>query len=410
VTSHLEILDQLDETLRAGGPAAALDRLIGDLTERGEYRALLDAMLLKARHELGLPLVQDGSLADLPEPKRSEYEERYIEAIRKVGGMILENGDIAAAWPYFRAIGEKEAIAQAIEGFRPAQGDEAVGRVVEVAFNQGAHPRKGWELILDHFGACSAITAFEHLPPDDAVRIPCADRLTRHLHEQLIASLRYDITRRGEPEPSEGASIPGLIEGRPWLFEDDNYHIDVSHLASTVRLAPLLTDPATIALAVELTDYGRNLSERHRYEGEPPFDRPYEDHAVYLRALLGLDVDAAVAHFRAKLDAPERGMPVGFELDPEFLPAGPGASDTVPAQTLVVLLTRLGRLEEAIDVAREHLAGVPESALFCPGVARLCQRAGRLDRLASIARDAGDPVHYAAAILDRLAPRPDVLP
>ncbi|HWE36493.1 MAG TPA: hypothetical protein VG406_08005 [Isosphaeraceae bacterium] len=396
--------EELDEILEQFGPSAVLDRLIADLTERGEYRALLDAMLLKARHELGLPLVQDGSLMDLPEPKRSEYEDQYIAAIRKVGGMLLETGEIAAAWPYFRAIGEKEAVVEAIEAFRPQQGDEAVGKVVEVAFNQGAHPRRGWELILDHFGACSAITAFEHLPPDDAVRIPCADRLTRHLHEQLVASLRYDITRRGEPGPPEGATIPSLLEGRPWLFEDDNYHIDVSHLASTVRLAPLLTDPATIALAVELTDYGRNLSERHRYEGEPPFDRPYEDHAVYLRALLGQDVDAAVAHFRAKLDAPAQGLPGGFEIDPEFLPAGP--SDTVPAQTLVVLLTRLGRLEEAIDVASTHLAGVPESALFCPSVARLCQRAGRLERLAAIARDGNDPVHYAAAILDRHAKRP----
>lgn len=396
-----DLLDRLDASLRAEGPAAAIDCLIADLTGRGEYRALLDALLLKARHEMGLPLVQDGGLGDLPEPKRSEYEERYVEAIRKVGGMVLETGDVAGAWPYFRAIGEKERVVEAIEAFRAGQGGEDVGKVIEVAFNQGAHPRKGWELILEHHGPCSAITAFEHLPPDDAVRVPCADRLTRHLHGQVVASLRYDVTRRGEPEPPEGASIPALIEGRPWLFEEDNYHVDVSHLASTVRLGPLLTDPATIALAVELTDYGRNLSERHRYDGDPPFDRLYEDHGIYLRALLSQDVDAAVAHFRGKLATPE-AEPVpadAFGDDLDFGPVGP--PDTATAQILVVFLARLGRLEEAIDVASEHLAGVPESALFCPSVARLCARAGRLDRLAAIARAQGDPVHYAAAILQK---------
>ena len=73
--------------------------------------------------------------------------------------------------------------------------------------------------------------------------------------------------------------------------------------------------------------------------------------------------------------------------------------DPTPAQVLVGLLVRLGRLDEAIDVAAEHLAGLPDSALVCPSVAQLCQRAGQPERLARIARDQGDLVHYAAAIL-----------
>jgi hypothetical protein len=55
--------------------------------------------------------------------------------------------------------------------------------------------------------------------------------------------------------------------------------------------------------------------------------------------------------------------------------------------------------ERGRAVAAEHLAGYPESALFCPGVAQLCQRAGRPDRLAAIAREQGDLVNYTAAIL-----------
>jgi hypothetical protein len=373
----------LDDILRSSGPQAVLERLAGELTERGEFRALLDAMLLRARHELGLPLIPVGGLSELPEPARSQYEERYVAAIQSVGRRFLDAGDIPGAWPYFRAIGETEPVAQAIEEYQVTEADERLGQVVEVAFSQGANPRRGFELILNHYGTCSAISAFEQLPYDEATRIACADRLVRQVHSHLASSLRADIAARGEPEPPSEATVAELVAGRDWLFDDDAYHIDVSHLGATVRLSPLLTDPESIALAVGLTDYGRHLSDRHHYEGDPPFERTYEDHGVYLRALVGKDVDAAVAHFRAKL-----------------VPANPESpADSVPAQVLVRLLVRLGRLDEAIGVAAEHLAGLPESSLSCPGVAQLCQRAGQPARLARIAREHGDLVNYAAALL-----------
>jgi hypothetical protein len=391
-----EACDALDEALKASGPEAVLDRLVRHLDGRGEYRALLGALLLKARYELGLPLVQAGGLNDLPEPARGSYEERYVAAVREVGRKLLDSGDVPGAWPYFRAIGEPEPVARAIEAFEPDGDDERLGAMVEVAFNQGANPRRGFELILSHYGTCSAITAFEHLPRDEATRASCTEKLARQLHEHLVANLRADIAQRGQPLPAEGAGIPALIADRDWLFADDAYHIDVSHLASVVRLSPLLTDPDSIALAVELTDYGRKLSGRHVYEGDPPFEHTYDDHGVYLRALLGQDVDAAVAHFRAKLEAPPEP-----EENPEF--EGEARPDPIPAQVMVGLLARLGRLDEAIGVAAEHLSGYPESALGCPGMTQLCQRAGRPDRLAEIARAQGDLVNYATAILQRSA-------
>jgi hypothetical protein len=381
--TETEAFRTLEQTLRAAGPVATLDHLVAHLSAAGKSRALLDALLLKARHELGLPLIQEGSLAQLAEPLRSDYETRYVEAIRTVGTQLLAAGDIAGAWPYFRAIAESEPVARAIDVYVPVEGDERIGAIIDVAFNQGANPRRGFELILEQYGTCSAITAFEHLAADEVNRVAAADLLVRRLHEDLVASLRAEIAHRGQPSPPEGARIAELLAGRPWLFADDAYHIDISHLSAVVRIAPLLEDPTTIARAVGLTDYGRNLSPRHRSEGEPPFEDHFVDHGVYLRALVGDDADAAVRHFRAKL-APAEGAV---------------AEGTIPAQVLVGLLLRLGRLDEAIDVAAEHLAGVPESALSCPTVAQLCQRAGQPARLARIARSHGDLVHYAAAIL-----------
>jgi len=395
-----ETFDNLDRAFQTSGPPAALDLLIDRLESRGDFRALLDALLLKARYELGLPLVQVGSFSDLPEDQRNRYEERYVEAIRSVGNKLLALGDIPGAWPYFRAIGETEPVTQAINAFDPADDDPRIGQVVEVAFNQGASPQKGFALILKHYGTCSAISAFEQLPRDESTRAAAADGLVRQLHEHLVSNLRAEIAHRGQPLPAEGTPIPALIAGRDWLFADEAYHIDVSHLSATVRVSPLLTDPAAIALAAELADYGRHLSPRHRYEGDPPFEDVYVDHGIYLNALLGKDVDTALAHFRAKLVPPPEPE-TGAEPGPESVFGGYGREHdpAAVAQILVGLLVRLGRLDEAIDVAAEHLAGLPEASLICPGVSQLCQRAGQPARLARIARDQGDLVHYTAAIL-----------
>ncbi len=61
-----------------------------------------------------MPLLAIGPLAELPEPARTQYEEKYVAAIRLVGSRHLEKGDIPTAWAYFRAIAETEPVAEAI--------------------------------------------------------------------------------------------------------------------------------------------------------------------------------------------------------------------------------------------------------------------------------------------------------
>jgi hypothetical protein len=376
------------ETLRSSGPQAAVEQLIEYLDVTGDYRSLLDALLLKARRELGLPLIQVGGLSSLPEPGRSQFEERYVEAIRLVGSRFLVAGEIATAWPYFRAIAEPERVASTLESYRPHEDAEKLGQVIDVAFYQGANPRRGFELILDHYGTCSAITALEQLPPGDpAVQVACIERLIRHLHGQLLANIRADILQRGESAPGETASIAELIQGRDWLFADEAYHTDISHLSATVRYSILVSDPNVLRLALDLAEYGRRLSPRLQFEGASPFERTFDDHRLFLRALLGMEPEAAIAHFRNKLE-----RELGGDLD-----------SSLPAQVLVNLLVRTGRLEQAIDLAEERLAHLPESALTCPGLAELCQRGGRIDRLASIARHQANLVNFLAALIQHPA-------
>ena len=106
-----------------------------------------------------------------------------------------------------------------------------------------------------------------------------------------------------------GVPSPLLLEDRPWLFTDDGYHIDISHLAAVVRMSLLVPDRDVMTLAVDLTEYGRRLSPRLVFDGPPPFEKIFEDHGIYLRALLGQDVGPAIAHFRGKLTAETMGTP-----------------------------------------------------------------------------------------------------
>jgi hypothetical protein len=150
-----------------------------------------------------------------------------------------------------------------------------------------------------------------------------------------------------------------------------------------VRYSILVSDPSTLALALDLAEYGRRLWPRLQFEGAPPFERTFDDYAIFLRAILDQDRDAGLAHFRRKEEA----------ASTEELEA------SLPVQVFVTLLSRVGRVDEAIEVFARRLAHLPEQALTCPGLAELCHRAGRIDRLRELSRQQGNLVTFLAAKL-----------
>ncbi|MFM7317455.1 MAG: hypothetical protein ACKO5E_10940 [bacterium] len=387
--------DEIQSVLKSSGPAAAIARLIEISTEKNEPRPLLDSLLLKARFELGLP--GSGAVSEQIDPElKLKYEDKYVEAIRQVGQRLLDQGQIASAWPYFRVIGEKEPVKAAIEAFDPSQADEhALGAVIDVAFQQQVHPVKGFSWILDRYGICSTISSFEALPNDEQVRAEAAALLTKALYEQLQYSLASEIERRDGTRPEADVRVSELLQGRPWIYDDDAYAIDISHLSSVVRLSPLLKDEASIKMAAELAIYGSGLSDRFRYDGLPPFEDIYADHLIYLNALLGCDIENAISHFRGK-------MAVNEAPDEFYEAQQPDPMETLPAQTLVKLLARLGKKLEAIEVASQHLMGVPEGYLLCPSLTTLCREAKRLDLLAKAAAGHGDLALCLGSLIEEM--------
>ena len=82
------------------------------------------------------------------------------------------------------------------------------------------------------------------------------------------------VIERQEGKAPESNSIPELVSNRDWLFEGNSYYIDTSHVMSVVQFGVDLTNPDTLKLLVEITEYGKRLGEMFQYKGEPPFENP----------------------------------------------------------------------------------------------------------------------------------------
>lgn len=374
------MFDELDEC--GSDTAAILDRLTTTLRETKQYHQLFDAVLMARKHELGLPTSRPGSLEDVPQEHRDAVEATYIEAAREVGHLLLEDGKIGEAWAYLRTIRETDAVRAAIEQCSPGDDYEKTEELINIALYEGAHPVRGLELLLDSHGTCNSVTAMDQQLPgmDEADRQRAAAVLVRRIHTDLRDSVLADIRRRS-PETEPLDTLAALIAGRDWLFENNNYHVDVSHLNSIVRFARSLDKSCPeLTLALDLTEYGRCLDGPLQYPGEAPFDQFYEAHFHFFRVLAGTAADASLAWFRKKLaeqtDDHDRRM---------------------TSYVLVDLLRRVERYDDAVHYAAAHLRELEDPQGF--SFTALCHEAGAYTELKQAARANNDPVGYVGALL-----------
>lgn len=372
-----DAFESIEAAVASAGAASALDLLAQKFIAGKQYPELFETRLMQKRLELGLPLVQLGAIEDLPEPTRSSYEDQVRKAARETGSLFLADGDIPHAWPYFRAIGDRETVASALEAAPPGSDVDAL---IAVALAERVHPRRGLELMIAQHGICRAITYFQQLPdlPD---REACLILLLQTQHAEIIGNLKRAI-RETEGQAPASDSVPELIAGRDWMFGEYDSYADTSHVINVIRLATDLEDREAIRLALELCEYGAHLSSELRMRGEPPFDDIYRDSAIYLRALLGENLDSAIAHFKGKIAAQE---------DPLWR--------VQSAQVLIALLVRHERYREAVEISLEHLSGIAPNQLACPTLFQLCQLAGDAPRLKQLARERGDLLHFAAGVI-----------
>ena len=379
------LFDRLQSALKTGGALTAVDTLCSELEAAGDFQNLFYARLMRKRVELGATPFPTGPAADLPDQLHASYEDAIRQAGREVGRRYLECNDIPRAWPFFRMLGEPDPVRAAIAAYRPGPDDDTYP-IVEIAWQHGVYPEKGFDLVLDRNGVCSAITMVHSsdLSQNESLRTYCVQRLVRALHTQLVERLRADLDSRGIAVPAD-ATVESMIAGREELFPDDGYHIDTSHLSAVVQLALHLPRCPELELARELALYGSQLAPGLRGDNDPPFEGTYADYRVYLEILAGRDLETGLAHFRLKA---EQGTADGYQF---------------PAEALINLLLKVGRPKEALEVASKYLKGCDERQLSCPGLTELARQNKDYGKLIEVARDKADPVTFVAGLIAQSA-------
>lgn len=374
-------LDKLRATLAERGAAAAVAELVAELRAAEDFQGLFYALLMQKRVELGVSPFPTGPAGDLPAHTHEPYEDAIRAAARHVGGLLLERRQFPQAWTFFRMLGEPEPVRAALEAYVPGPDDE-VYPVIEIAWQGGVLPKKGFDLVLDRHGICSAITMVSgsDLNSNADLRDYCVGRLATALHAQLTERLVTDLAARGAA-PTEGLPVAQLVEAHPDLFAEDAYHVDTSHLASVVQMSTHLPPGPALDCARGLCAYGRKLAPNLQGHNDAPFEENYDDYLAYLNVIAGESVEEGLARFAAKA-ARE---------------AAEGA--TYAAQVYVNLLLKVQRTQEALGAAKQFLLAEEDRNLICPGVNELARRVGDYGALADAAKARGDSVGFLASLI-----------
>ncbi len=371
----------LDQTLERSTPREAVDRLCMMLKNKGDYHALFEALLLQARMRLGLPTLLSLTGEELTPELKTIYENEVRTTARTVGGHFLEEKNILNAWPYFRMINDPAPVAKALDEYEPDTDDEAFPAIIDLAIQQGAHPERGFALLLKKYGICNAITTLgQSFPYTGTIRQKSVTLLVNTLYSDLRNSLAAHVKELEGTVPPDDATIAQLLEGREQLTADEAYHIDVSHLSSVVQYSLEMPPGETTLKVIDLCIYGSRLSTRLQPNNDPPFEAGYKDYLAFFRTLNGIDVEEGLAHFRMKAESMEDN-----------------SEQTAPAEVYVHLLAQLDRPKEALTAFGRYLAQANPRQLACPPATELARKCGDYAALAELCLRRGDAVGYAVA-------------
>jgi len=375
------LFEQLEQQCTAGGVDAVLEHLISSLQQDKKHHELFEALKMQVRHRAGLPLLYGESGDDLDPKQRTLLEDGLLGACRQVGTGLLEDGRVSEGWMYMRPVGDVAAAREMINKIEVQ--DDNIDEMVEVLLQEGVDPARGFSVVLQNYGTCNAITTFESVMPQKgkADQRAVAQLLLRHVHQELFTNVKADVATRQDSEPT-ATTLAELIAGQEGMFGEHSYHIDTTHLASTTRFSRILEDEESLRLALDLTQYGKELHEQFQYEGDEPFTDIYRHHAFYYQALLGENLDEALAHFKERSDNVDTNQ-----------------WGTVGIETYIDLLARVGKIEEAIAVTIEKIKSGQRTMGLAPSLLELCERGGNYSPLMDACRGSNDVLGFATGLM-----------
>ncbi len=375
-TSPAAVFEQL--AAQADDPAAMIETMIAHFRAAGRPMELFEALKMRIRQRLGLPLIAPEDEARQPGDIDRQLEAGLLDACGETGEILLAQGRIREGWMYLRPTGDTERAAELIGKIEPTE--ENTEDLITVLLHEAVDVARGYQLLINRNGTCNSITTYEQsiVGREKRDRMAAARVLLDHFYNELCESVRGDIARNEAPA-SPDETLGEMMASRKWILADGGYHLDTTHLAAVVRIARVLDDKPSLTRAWELTQYGRRLNHQFQYPGEEPFVDFYPAHAAYFSVLLGRDVEAGLALFERKMRA-----------------ADPAQHGTGPMEVYTELLDRCGRSAEAIDVALQFVPDDVPSPRMVPPLLEMATRCGHFEPILEYCRRKNDLLGYAA--------------
>ncbi len=375
------IFDELVQTASSEGPLASANQLVEFLRKSERYPELFEALKIQRRLELGLSAVALETDAPLPDDKLEAIERGLLDGCREVGLSLLRQGKLQDGWLYMRPVGDMAAASEAMKDLEV--NSDNVEDFIGILVHEGVDIGRGVQLSLEHRGTCNTISMMESFV---ATRNRIDQQagvgpLVRHMHDELITSVRNDLAQRDGGCPP-GDTLASLLAQRPDLLREGTYHVDTTHIASTVRLARVLDDREELELALDLCRYGRELGPGFQYPSEEPFGELYLMSSYFFSALLGENVDSGLHQFLRKAES----------IDPQ-------EQGTIAIETYADLLARVGRYSEAIAFLIKRMPQGMRPFGIAPSLVELSSQAKDFVPMMEQSKTRNDIIGFAAALL-----------
>ena len=365
--------------------AAALDKLAASLTESGQHHPLFEALKMQTRHRLNLPLIYDPQREKLDAETQAEFDNRLLDACRTVGQLLIADQKLGEAWVYLQPLDDRELVEPLIENYQVT--DDNADEVIDIALMQLAAPATGFRLVLERYGTCDAISTFEsiaHTFDDAATRARLAEMLTAHLHRELVEHLKNHLA---EHKLASDLSFKDLVQTQDKVQTDAGPLVDMTHLASTLRIGRCANSRDAYLQLCELAEYGCLFDEFYEAGGDWPFEHIFDDHLIYFGALAADTADVEVVAQAIKFfDDKSKST-----QDDPFHP--------VSDEVFVDLLFRLGRNTEAIKVSLERLSKREELVGIAPSVHQMATEPEHFRMLESHYLAENDLLGFTVAVL-----------
>lgn len=382
-----DLFAQLDSLTQEQNAGVAIEFLIAHFHETKEFPQLFEAMKLRVRNQLGLPLLYSDQSREIDDATQRKLEQGLLDACKDVGELLIKDGQLQQGWMYLQPVGDRIFVRELIESVTVTEDNR--DDLIQIALYQGAAPEAGYRLLLESQGTCNAITTFDthNTQFDRPIQAKLAVLLVDQIYYELVSNVRRHIEKDkpGILEEHEVLSLGELIRDRLWLTEDGGHHIDTTHLASVMRIGRIVDISATLQKLTELAEYGQRLHSDFKYASSAPFEDTYDDHLLFYRALTGIEVDAAIQHFEKKAESIDRET-----------------QGSVGIETLIDLLARTGHRTHAIDVAVETLLGHHDQVGIAPNVFEIAREGSELQQLMNHYRDDGDLLSYSIAMMKKM--------